>query len=307
MGALCERPSGCGPWPAWASSSPISCEPSVSSRNLNLHVASEGREAKEASVTQVLVAPLGELPNEKALRDFGRWVLKADRECETGTLLPRNSGEGAVRRLLHSLLKEVRAAEGVWTSQTNGRIIGSCLEASVLAVAGVHANRSIYVLHWERAFIEWKGKPIDLTLFLRANLEAFPEVRMELEALNRILRQRYPALENALKGAPEDLEKRLSFVTAIERGHVVFLSNLKGRVTHALVGSALIPIRPTCEPYRQGEIQRASESKLVRVLQQTPLKAIPSEALLALLRGEADGSVVREAERVWALARLAEL
>lgn len=85
---------------------------------------------------------------------------------------------------------------------------------------------------------------------------------------------------------------------------MVFLFNLEGRMTHALVGSALIPIRPTCEPYRQGEIQRASERKLVKVLQQTPLKAVPSEALLALLRGEADRDTVREAERVWALARL---
>jgi len=257
-------------------------------------------------VTQVLVAPLGELPNEKALRDFGRRVLKADREYETCTLLPQNSGERAVRRLLHSLLNEVRAVEGVWTSQTNGRIIGFCEQASYLVAAGVHANRSVYVLHWEREYIEWTGKPFDLTGLLRANLEAFPEVRTELEALKRILRQRYPALENALRGAPGDLEKRPSFVTAIERGHVVFLSNLKGGVTHVLVGSALIPIRPTCEPYRQGEIQRASESKLVKVLQQTPLKAIPPEALLALLRGEADGSVVREAERVWTLTRIAE-
>jgi hypothetical protein len=264
------------------------------------------KEVKEVNVTQVLVAPLGELPNEKALRDFGRRVLNADREYEACTLLPRNSGERAVRRLLHGLLKEVYAVEGVWTSQINGKIRGFCEKASYLVAAGVHAKRSVYVLHWEREYIEWTGKPFNLTGLLRENLEAFPEVGTELEALERILRQRYPALENALKGAPEDLEKRLSFVTAIERGHVVFLSNLKGRVTHVLVGSALIPIRSTCEPYRQEEIQRASESKLVKVLQQTPLEAIPSEALLALLRGEADGSVVREAERVWALARLSK-
>jgi hypothetical protein len=114
------------------------------------------REVKEARVTQVLVAPLlGELPNEKALRDFGKRVLKADREYETCTLLPRNSGERAVKRLLHELLKEVRGVEGVWTSQANGRIREFCEQASILVAAGVHAKRSVYVLHWERGHIDW--------------------------------------------------------------------------------------------------------------------------------------------------------
>jgi hypothetical protein len=258
-------------------------------------------------VTQVLVAPLGGLPSEEALREFGKRVLKVDGKYETCTLLPRNSGEGAVRRLLHRLLKEVRAVEGVWTAQTNGRIRGSCLEASVLAVAGVHANRSVYVLHWERAFIEWTGKPIDLTLFLREILDTFPEARRELEALERILRQRYPGLESALKSNLGNLEKRPFFAGALERGQVVFLFNFKGKVTHALVGEALIPIHSTIWGYYpQEKIRQAPESRLVGLLQETPLKVIPLEVLLALLRGEADGSVVREAERVWALTRLAE-
>jgi hypothetical protein len=264
------------------------------------------KKVKEAKVTHVLVAPLGGLPNEEALREFGKSVLKADSKYEACTLLPRNSNQETVRRLIQRLLKRVRRVEGVWTSQTNGRIRGSCLEASVLAVAGVHANRSVYVLHWERAFIEWTGKPIDLTPFLRENLDTFPEARRELEALERILRQRYPGLESALKSAPEDLERRPFFTGAIERGQVVFLFNLEGKATHALVGGALIPIHSIWGYYPQEEIRRAPESRLVGLLQQTPLKVIPLEVLLALLRGEADGSVVREAERVWALTRLSE-
>lgn len=257
-------------------------------------------------MTHVLVATLGGLPNEEALMEFGRRVLKADSKYEACTLLARNSGEGAVRELLQRLLKRVRRVEGVWTSQANGKIKGSCLEASVLAVAGVHANRSVYVLHWERAFIEWTGKPIDLTTFLRESLDAFPEARKELQSLERILRQRYPGLESALKNAPESLERPPFFTEAIERGHAVFLCNLKGKVTHALVGEALIPIGSIWGHFSQEEIRRAPEGRLVGLLQQTPLKAIPSEVLLALLRGEADRGVVREAERAWVLARLSE-
>lgn len=264
------------------------------------------RKVKEAEVTHVLVAPLGGLPNEEALREFGKSVLKADSKYEACTLLARNPNQEAIRRLIQKLLKRVRRVEGVWTFQANGKIKGSCLEASVLAVAGVHANRSVYVLHWERAFIEWTGKPIDLTTFLRESLDTFPETRRELEALERILRQRYPGLESALKSAPESLEKPPFFTEAIERGHALFLCDLKGKVTHALVGEALIPIGSIWGHFPQEEVRRAPENRLVGLLQQTPLKAIPPEVLLALLRGGADRSVVREAERAWALARLGE-
>jgi hypothetical protein len=71
------------------------------------------RKVKEVSVTHVLVATLGSLPNEEALREFGRRVLKADSKYEACTLLARNSGEGAVRGLLQRLLKRVRRVEGV--------------------------------------------------------------------------------------------------------------------------------------------------------------------------------------------------
>jgi hypothetical protein len=255
-------------------------------------------------VTQVLVAPLGELPEEKALSEFGERVLEEDGQYQACTLLPRNSRPRAVRALLQGLLKRVSGVEGVFTAQTSGRVRKHCEQASVLVAAGVHAKRSVYVLHWERVFINWWGKPGDLTPFLRENLHAYPEAKRELKALEGILCRRYPGLESALRNSPEGVGRRPFFAGALERGHVVFLSSFKGRVTHVLVGKALARIRSIWGHYRQKDIWQAPENQLLKVLQETVLGALPSEALLALLRGEASTSVVQEAERVWALARL---
>lgn len=254
-------------------------------------------------MTHVLVAPLGELPKEEALSEFGERVLEEDCQYQACTLLPRNSSQKAVRAVLQGLLKRVSGVEGLFTAQTSGRVRKYCEQASVLVAAGVHAKRSVYVLHWERVFIDWWGKPSDRTLFLREDLHAYPEAKRELEALEGILCRRYPGLKSALRNSPEGVGRRPFFAGALERGHVVFLSNLKGKVTHTLVGRALMPIRSIWGHYRQEDIWQAPESQLVKVLQETALKALPSEALLALLRGEGD---VQEAERVWALTRLGE-
>jgi hypothetical protein len=251
-------------------------------------------------VTRALVAPLGGLPDEEALREFGEQVLKLERGHRTRVLLDPDLGWETLSGLLWSLLEGVRGEEGLRSSQVSGtRTKGYDFPvASVLVAAGAHAERSAYVLHYERTPTNWNGKPLDLTRWIRRELHVFPEAKRELEALRRRLSQRYPDLEAALKGqrGPPLL------VEAEPRGQVVFLSNPAEEVTHALVGKALFPIRYTGEPYSLKTARGAPEKVLAKLLRRgTSLGALSRKAVLALLRGEGD---VREAERVWALARL---
>jgi hypothetical protein len=252
-------------------------------------------------VTQALVAPLGELPDEEAVRAFGERVLKLERGHRTRVLLDPN--RETLEGFLWSLLEKVRGKDGLQSAQVSGtRTRGYDFPvASVLVAAGVHAERSVFVLHYERTPTDWLGKPVDLTRWIRRELHAFPEAKEELEVLRRRLYGRYPGLEHALKAS----EERPLFVGAVPRGQVVFLFNPAEEVTHALVGEVLFPIRYTGEPYPPKTAEGAPEKVLAKLLRRgTSLGVLPRGAVLALLRGEGD---VKEAERVWALARLREL
>lgn len=251
-------------------------------------------------MTQALAAPLGELPDEEAVRAFGERVLKLERGHRTRVLLDPN--QEALEGLLWSLLERVRGKEGVRSAQVSGKGTKGYdfPVASVLVAAGIHADRSVFVLHYERTPTNWLGKPLDLTRWIRRELHAFPEAERELEVLRRRLSGRYPGLEAALRG----LKDPPLLVEAVPRGQVVFLFNPAEEVTHALVGRALFPIRHAGEPYPPKKTKEVPEKVLARLLRKgTSLKALPPKAVLALLRGEGN---VEEAERVWRLARLGE-
>ncbi len=251
-------------------------------------------------MTRVLVARLGELPDEEAVRAFGEGVLKLERGYRTRTFLDPGPGREALEGLLWGLLEGVRGREGLRASQVSGKgTKGHDFPvASVLVAVGVHAERSVYVLHYERTPTNWHGKPLDLARWMRRELHAFPEAKGELEVLRRRLSQHHPGLEAALR----ELKDPPLLVEAVPRGHVVFLVNPAEEVTHVLVGEALFPIRYTGEPYPPKTARGAPEKVLAKLLRRgTCLGALPSKAVLALLRGEGD---VKEAERVWRLARL---
>jgi hypothetical protein len=258
-------------------------------------------------MVRIMVAPLGGVPDEGALREFGRQIQKAEAAYQTHLLLDPGSDWEAVRGLLWSLLERVRAEGGLRAFQASGKGVPrghvrweSPPETSVLAVMGVHAARSVYVFHYERLHTDSSRRPPDLTSWLRRRAHAFPEVKGELEILEGRLFQRYPGLEDAVRA----LKAHAPFIGAVERGLATFLFDATEKVSHVLVGKALFPIRYLLGPYSPEDVRQMPEETLAEALwKRTDLGALAPEAVLGLLRGEGD---VREAERVWALARLGE-
>jgi hypothetical protein len=254
-------------------------------------------------VTRVLVARLGGLPKEKAVRAFGEWVLTLERafRASTLTLLDPGLGREALDDLLWRVLEEVRGMEGLRSFQVSGtqRKGYSFPNASVLVAIGVHASRSVFALHYEQCPVTGQhGELPDRTYWVRKELQLFPMAKRELEVLRRRLCGRYPGLEAALGS----LKDPPLLVEAVPRGQVVFLANPAAEVTHALVGKALFPIRHAGWLYPPKTAVGAPEEALAKLLRErTSLGALPPERVLALLRGEGD---VEEAERVWGLARL---
>ncbi len=251
---------------------------------------------------KVLVAPLGELPGEEELQRAWEWVLEKEDHYEARTLRRRALARKPPVSFLRNILEGVRGEEGILvTQETGGGVTRAYVkrygpaELSALVVAGVHGERSVYVLRFSRAKTDWKGSPPDLTVEFRRELESFPEARAELEVLSRRLQGRLPGLARAL----EARKNPPLLVGAVVRGHVAFLTDPTNRVTHFLVGKVLASLN---YPYWRG-VEEAEEDFLVGFLRQTtPLRALPREALLALLRGEGG---VEEAESLLVLAQLA--
>jgi hypothetical protein len=259
------------------------------------------------AVVRIVVAPLGGVPDEEALREFGELMRKAEGLYRAHLLLDPASDWEAVRGLLWSVLEKVRGEDGLRVFQASGEGAArgyvrpnASQEVSVLAAMGVHAARSVYVFHYERVHTDWSGKVPDLTAWMRRRVHAFPEAKTELEALERKLFRRYPGLENTVR----TLKAHRPFIGAVERGQATFLFGATEEVTHVLVGKALFPIRYRLTPYSPEDVRLIPEETLAETLwKRTDLKSLAPEAVLGLLRGEGDP---QEAERVWALARLGE-
>jgi hypothetical protein len=253
---------------------------------------------KEAS-TRVLVTPLGELPDEKALAELAA-SLRGEERYRPGRRLFTGNREKDTE-LLRKALEEVRARNGVLLAQKNGERKGveDLLEhrraaTSVLCLAGVHGERSVYALRFER----WKvrrGDPVpDLTWLLGEALERSPEAQREFEFLRAELQKRYPALKHLE-------EKGLPVVRAEAWGRVVLFLDPLGEAVYVGVGGTAVPLPyVSAAPVDLG----TEEASRVRWLREhTPLGHLPTKKVRALLRGE--GSV-EEAEGVLALLRLSE-
>jgi hypothetical protein len=258
-------------------------------------------------MVRIMMAPLGGVPNEEALKEFGEQMQKAEGVYQGHLLLDPGSDWETVGGFLWSILEKVRGENGLRVFQVNGR--GTTrgyvrsdgpLETSALVAVGLHAARSVYLFHYERLHTDWSGRIPDLTSWMRKKLHTFPEAKRELEDLECKLFQRYPGLENAVR----ILKAHSPFIGAVERGLATFLFDATEEVTHVLVGKALFPIRYRLRPYSPEDVRQIPEDTLAETLwKRTALKALAPEAVLGLLLGEGD---VREAERAWALARLSE-
>jgi hypothetical protein len=253
-----------------------------------------------------LTAPLGEIPDEEALR-----AVAVDLEALERSYRVRKLPGAPLRdyvNLLKELLEEVRGTEGILRTQRDGgglkrgmpKVYRSWRDipcSSVLAVAGVHGAASAYLVHYERSKVTRQGKARNVVNDLWRKLRNHPATRKELEALEGKLFQRYPPLKEV---ASEVLGSPPAFAGIVERGQVVFPITVWGYVAHALVGrealrTHLIDFEKVCE---------AQEEELAKEIGEGAFpQALPLEAIRTLLRGE--GSV-EEAERLIALARLAE-
>ncbi len=253
-----------------------------------------------------LTAPLGELPDEGALRK-----VAADLEALERPYRARRLPGASLRdyvTLLKELLEEVRGGEGVLRAQRDGGGVEKGMprpyrswrdipSSSVLAVAGVHGKASAYLVHYERSDITRQGKARNAVGDLWRELRNRPATRKELEALEKKLFRRYPLLR---KIAPEILGYPPAFAGIVRRGQVIFPITVWGHAAHALVGREIL--RTYLIDYER--VRQAQEDELAKVIEEAASpRALSLEAIRALLRGE--GSV-KEAERAIALARLAE-
>jgi hypothetical protein len=255
-----------------------------------------------------LVAPLGELPDWPTIKNVGSFVEKSERRYRKRTL----SGDCVSYTLIvGDALEGVRGTEGVLSLQLDGggvpagfNRVSGFVGSSVLVVAGAHGDRSVYVVRYgrdrmwvNRGYTQGRKVP-DYTRDLLAELHKNPEARKELEVLEGKLSERYPALKTAL----EKLEgrDRPFFVEAVGRGQLLFLVTQTGRITHALIGTSLLPLRH----FYEKDMGWGEEALAGLLHEEASLKPLPPEVIEALLQGKGD---VAKAERRLALAHLAKL
>jgi hypothetical protein len=259
----------------------------------------------ERETDWTLVAPLGELPDRRVLQKAGKAIERRERLHQERTL-SRETSQGYAT-LLKEVLEEVRGTEGLLTFQVDGG--GTDWRAiergwsSVLAVAGAHGSRSVYVVRYERVRLEVSGDVPDLTHRLRQSLYENPEARKELEVLEERLLRRYPELREALKKLKEPRWPPV-FIGAVERGCLLFLINPLGGCSHLLVGTDLFEI--TWAPFREEVVREGDDEALLAYLlyERRLSLAFSREVLTALVRGRGGP---KEAVRILAMARLRAL
>jgi len=255
-----------------------------------------------------LVAPLGELPEKEAVEAIAEFLRRKEERCRSRKLPHGSLRWWRYEDPLWYALRRTQGKEGVLSDQTDGGWVSKWYvyrfgpaATSVLAAAAVHAERSVFVLHYERTQTTSTGRAPALAQELRARLKDIPEARAELEVLERRLCERYPELGAALKEARSRGDLPL-FVDAAKRGHFLFLVEPTHRVTHALLGKTLFPLAKARYPY---SVKCTKDETLVRFLREaTRLGNLPPRTIRALLRGKGNP---KEAAQLADLAYLARL
>ncbi len=254
-------------------------------------------DAPARRIKWTFVAPLGELPDEKTLREAGEAIERQERKRNAPTL-SREGGRDHTE-LLRGVLEKVRGTEGIFSFQVGeveegmARIAARHLVfTSVLAAVGVHAERSVYVVYYGLMPVDSWGRPFDITWDLRRGLPENPEARKELEVLQRRLFDLHPTLEAALRKS----RKQPFFAGALRRGHLLFPIDLGGEISHVLVGTLLLSLKT---PWPVEDVEESEGELLARALRREPaLNALPLETIRELLEGRGD---VEETARVIAM------
>jgi len=221
--------------------------------------------------------------------------------------LLRGSPCGDYVSLVWTLLRAVRGTNWMGWKEVNAEEVrggwGRSVAVSVLAAFGIHANRSVYVLAYERTRTSSMGYPPDLRSEVAARLREVPEAQAELEVLEKRLIERHPELGVALERTEGLRETLPFFVKAIRRGHLLFLFTPAFQGTHVVLDGTLVPLSRGCH-YWDVERERNTKALAKFLRENSPLRVLPHGAIPALLRGE--GSP-KEAARLLVLARLGEL
>jgi hypothetical protein len=253
-----------------------------------------------------LSAPLGGLPDRRTLEKMGESIERRER-FHRERILPKRASQ-SYADLLQAVLEKVRGTEGVLAFQVDGGgMLGKHAAqqsgSSVLVAAGAHATRSVYVVRYERAQLHESGMVFDLTWELRGELCENPVARKELEALEREVLRRFPALKEALGlGDMEDLPTFMGFVGAVERGCLLFPVNVFGECRWVLAGTIPFPLQT---PYSEKGLRGLRDEALLHLLRHEPsLGPLSHEVLAALVRGKGGP---KEAARILAMARLRAL
>jgi hypothetical protein len=276
----------------------------------------------------VLGAPLGGAPRgeelAKALQSIQKldlavygWRGSGRERSFLGALCGRDvlKDERALTAFVLDALEGVRAKEGLLFLQVDGASLGGTElrrgdMVSVLTAIGVHGGRSAYILHYALVRPERDGKLPYGPLNVFASFSGWEEVRRELGVVQEGLFARYPVLREAVR----ERKDPILLVTAVERGHVTFAINHKGKVEYVLVGESVFTVfqmrilgdgrwRWLGELDGQKALGGSDEEINKEVRQRTYLGYMPRGAVLELLRGRGDPE---EAKRILAMVQLAD-
>jgi hypothetical protein len=252
-------------------------------------------------VEWTLIAPLGELPDERALREIALYLEKRERPHRKRTLL--GEAFSTYIDVVRSALESVRATEGIFSAQLDGggapkerSSSRSPVGTSVLAALGVHAERSVYTLRYLRKRTDGLGRVPDCAFSLRMDLRLSQnlEVQREVEAFERKLLDRHPGL----RAVARKLEGR-PLLGVLERGKLLFPVGLTGYCSQVLLGTTLLSLRFA---HKAENLRTTQDIDLVTILiEEAILRPLPPQVIDALVRGEGN---VKEAERVLAMERL---
>jgi hypothetical protein len=139
-----------------------------------------------------LVAPLGELPEKEAVEAIAEFLRREEEGYRRRKLLNGSLRWWRYEDPLWYVLRRTQGKEGVLSDQADGGWVSKWYvyrfgpaATSVLAAVGVRAERSVFVLQYERTQTTSTGRAPELMQELKAGLKDIPEARTELEVLER--------------------------------------------------------------------------------------------------------------------------